>query len=71
MELNKLYICGASHSGKSLLWELIDRNQNVIVAPHHNFGLSHIYEEFMIRVIKSQYAYKKWLLNPKYNRKYV
>jgi|TARA_B100000315_G_scaffold174893_1_gene163394 hypothetical protein len=71
LKLNKLYICGASHSGKSLVWELIDPNPNVIVVPHHNFGLSHIYNDFLSKITASQNVYNKRLLNANYKKKYV
>ena len=71
MNLNKIYICGHSHGGKGLLTELIDRHNNIIAVPLHNFGLSHLYKQFINHVKSGQYANKMYLEDPEITLEYM
>ena len=46
MKFDKLYICGLSHSGKSLMLELLDGHSNIYMCPYSEFTLSSILHKF-------------------------
>ena len=47
MKFDKLYICGLSHSGKSLMLELLDGHSNIYMCPYSEFSLSSITKSFI------------------------
>ena len=72
LKFNKIYICGQSHSGKALLLELLDSHKMIKCTPYHNFGMSHLYYEFVKQLETNKYAHKIFInksTNPdKYKR---
>ena len=63
MKFDKLFICGLSHSGKSLMLELLDGHKNIFMCPFHEFGLSTLIQKFRDHLVNKKLFFQKhdWL----------